>query len=383
MRVLHVYRTAFPDTVGGVEKVIDQIARGTSRLGVANDVLSLTPTRAAAPLQINGYTSHRAHLDLQIASTGLSISAFPLFAQLSRAADLIHYHFPWPFMDVLHVAAQVRKPTVATYHSDIIRQKYLLKLYRPLREHFLGDLDRIVATSPNYFATSDVLAKYRDKVRVIPIGMDKADYPEPPAQKIDEWRSRLGAKYFVFVGLLRYYKGLHILLEAARGTDYPIAIAGAGPIERELKQKAAALGLANIYFLGHLPEEDKVALLQASYGVVFPSHLRSEAFGVSLLEGAMYGKPLVSSEIGTGTTFVNNHGDTGLVVPPGDATAMRAALQWLWEHPREAAAMGERAQARYQSHFTGERMARSYVELYRELLPGSPTNWTASSTPDH
>lgn len=143
----------------------------------------------------------------------------------------------------------------------------------------------VVATSPNYLATSDVLAKYKHKVSVIPIGLDKTTYPEPSAEKLAYWRDKLGPKFFLFVGVIRYYKGLHILMEAAQGTDYPIVIVGAGPIEEELKAQAAQLGLRNIHFLGHLPDEDKVALLTLCYGVLFPSHLRSEAFGMALARG--------------------------------------------------------------------------------------------------
>lgn len=167
--------------------------------------------------------------------------------------------------------------------------------------------------------------------------------------------------------MLRYYKGLHILLDAAKGTDYPIVIVGAGPIEAELKVQAAQLDLSNIHFLGQLSDEDKVALLTLSYGVLFPSHLRSEAFGISLLEGAMYGKPMISSEIGTGTTFINIADETGLVVPPSDPVALRQAIQYLWEHPEQAAEMGKRAEERYWTHFTAEQMVKSYVELYSEL----------------
>lgn len=367
MRVLHFYKTSFPDTMGGVEQVINQIARGANKLGVKTDVLSLTPERVPRTIEIDGYLAHRARLDLQIASTGFSVSAFLRFAQLAKKADVIHYHFPWPFMDVVHFATMVKKPTVVTYHSDIIRQKHLLKIYRPLKWKFLGDMNRIVATSPNYLATSDVLAKYRHKVSVIPIGLDKATYPVPSSEKLAYWRNKLGRKFFLFVGVIRYYKGLHILMEAAKGTGYPIVIVGAGPIEEELKQQAAQLGLQNIHFLGHLPDEDKVALLTLCYGVLFPSHLRSEAFGISLLEGAMYGKPMISSEIGTGTTFINIANETGLVVPPSDPAALRQAMQYLWEHPEQASEMGQRAEERYWKHFTADQMVRSYVDLYGDL----------------
>ena len=244
----------------------------------------------------------------------------------------------------------------------------MLKIYRPLQWKFLGDMSRIVATSPNYLATSDVLAKYKHKVSVIPIGLDRTTYPEPSAEKLAYWRGRLSPKFFLFVGVIRYYKGLHILMDAAQGTDYPIVIVGAGPIEEELKAQAAQLGLRNIHFLGHLPDEDKVALLTLCYGVLFPSHLRSEAFGISLLEGAMYGKPMISSEIGTGTTFINIADETGLVVPPSDPIAMRQAMRYLWEHPEQAAEMGRRAEERYWRYFTADQMVRSYVDLYDDLV---------------
>ena len=368
MRVLHFYKTFFPDTTGGIEQVINQIARGANKLGVKTEVLSLTPDRVARTIEIDGYLAHRARLDLQIASTGFSASAFVRFSQLAKKADVIHYHFPWPFMDVVHFATRVKKPTVVTYHSDIIRQKQLLKLYRPLKRRFLASVDRIVATSPNYLATSDVLEKFSGKVSVIPIGLDKESYPQPAPGRLAHWRKQLGQKFFLFVGVLRYYKGLHILVEAAQGTDYPIVIVGAGPIEQELKAQAAQLGLRNIHFLGHLPDEDKVALLTLCCGVVFPSHLRSEAFGISLLEGAMYGKPMISSEIGTGTTFINIGDETGLVVPPSDPAALRQAMRSLWENPDEAVEMGRRAEARYWKHFTAEQMVKSYVDLYGDLV---------------
>ncbi len=367
LRVLHFYRTSFPDTIGGIEQVINQIARGCVKLGIKVDVLSLTANKDSRTIEINGYFAHRAHLDFQIASTGFSISAFWRFYQLAKQADIIHYHYPWPFMDVVHFATRVCKPTVVTYHSDIIRQVHLNKLYRPLKRKFLSSMSRIVATSPNYVATSNVLAQFKDNITVIPIGLDKHSYPLVDPERMAFWREKIAPQFFLFVGLIRYYKGLHILLEAAQGTDYPIVIVGAGPIESELKAQAAQLGLTNIHFLGYQSDENKVALLTLSYAVVFPSHLRSEAFGVSLLEGAMYGKPLISSEIGTGTTYINIANETGLVVPPSDALALRQAMNYLWEHPEQAAKMGQLAELRYRQLFTAEQMVKSYVELYREL----------------
>ncbi len=358
--------------MGGIELMIDQLARASSHLGVNNEVLSLSSNPIPPVCTRDGYVLHRVKCNAQLASTSFSVSAISRFAELARGADLIHYHFPWPFMDLVHFASRIGKPTVLTYHSDIIRYQMLFKFYKPVMHMFLGAVGRIVATSPNYLSTSDVLNRYRHKVDVIPIGIDKSTYPRVTEKKLTYWRGQLGSRFFLFTGVLRYYKGLHILLQAAQGASYPIVILGAGPIERKLKAQAERLGLLNIHFLGYQPDEDKVALITLCCAVLFPSHLRAEAFGVSLLEGAMFGKPLISSEIGTGTTYINDSDRTGLVVPPSDPLALRQAMDRLWGQPDIAARMGSQAEARYESHFTAAQMARSYVDLYGELLTGRP-----------
>ena len=368
MKVLHFYKTYLPDTIGGIEQVINQIARGTVQLGVTTEVLSLSPVMVDRTVEVDGHKVHRCRSNFEVASTPFSASAFLRFRQLAKEVDLIHYHFPYPFPDLLHFASRVNKPTLLTYHSDIIKQKHLLKLYRPLMLRFLSDVDQIVATSPNYLETSEVLAQFKYKTSAIPIGLDKSTYPEAAPERQNYWRECFGQRFFLFVGVLRYYKGLHIIVEAARNSDYPIVIVGAGPVEHELKEQAAKLRVRNMYFVGHVSDEDKVALLELCYAVIFPSHLRSEAFGISLLEGAMYGKPLISSEIGTGTTYINIDKESGIVVPPSDPTALRQAMDYLWNNPEEAAAMGKRAEARYWKLFTAKQMAQSYVNLYQKLL---------------
>ena len=81
----------------------------------------------------------------------------------------------------------------------------------------------------------------------------------------------------------------------------------------------------------------------------------------------MFGKPMISSEIGTGTSFINIAGVTGLVVPPSVPIALQQAMRRLWESPEEAAAMGRCAEERYRAHFTADKMVKSYVDLYKTL----------------
>lgn len=368
MRILHFFKTYMPDSWGGTQSFIYQLAEGTAKHGHSVDVLFLSRELPSRPQTLGNHTIHPVRLTFELASTGFSIAAFKKFRELVHQADVVHYHFPWPFMDVVHFATRVSKPSVVTYHSDVVRQRYALKIYRPLKNRFLANVDRIVATSPNYLATSKVLQKFAPKTRVIPIGLDQSLYPTPSGATLDRWRSRVGKQFFLFVGMLRYYKGLHILLEAVKSTNLTIVIVGAGPIERQLREQARQLNLSNVLFLGQLPEEDKVALLTLCLAVIFPSHLRSEAFGISLLEGAMFGKPMISSEIGTGTTYVNIEGETGVVVPPSDPHALRRAMTHLVEHPAEAKRMGQNARLRYEALFTSDIMVSKYLNLYEEML---------------
>jgi rhamnosyl/mannosyltransferase len=284
-------------------------------------------------------------------------------------ADIVHYHFPWPYADFMHAVAGRPPGSIVTYHSDIVRQKLLSLMYRPLMNSFLGSMARIVATSPNYFATSDVLSRFADKVEIVPIGIDRTSYPAISADSpvLKSVEAEYGSDYFLFVGVLRYYKGLHFLLDAIKGADFRVVIAGCGPVEQDLRRQADRLGLDNVRFSGYVPDETKMALFKLCRAVVFPSYLRSEAFGVTLLEGAMCGKPLISAEVGTGTSHINIDEQTGLVVAPGCVSSLREAMQRLHSSAEDAERMGAAALRRYEELFTGTAMGRRYAAVYRDL----------------
>jgi glycosyltransferase involved in cell wall biosynthesis len=368
MRVLHFFKTYWPDTFGGVERTIHALAKGSHAHGIQTDVLALSHNPASASFQFDGHTVHQVQCDLELASTGFSRAAFGRFADLSREADIIHYHFPWPFMDVVDLLSNHGKPVVVTYHSDIVKQKLLSIVYRPLMLNFLARANSIVATSPNYLASSTILQRYRKKTEVIPLGLDHADYASVDPARTRLWQARFPDGFFLFVGVLRYYKGIHILFEAAKQTGLPIVVVGAGSVENELKARAITEKVPHFHLVGPLTDEDKVALLSLSRGLIMPSHLRSEAFGLSLVEAAMFAKPMISCEIGTGTSFVNKDRETGLVIPPNDAESLGSAMSYLWEDKSRAEELGKAAHKRYLRKFTAERMVNSYAKLYQSLL---------------
>jgi len=294
------------------------------------------------------------------------------FRTLSDWADVIHYHFPWPFADVLRLFGARNKPSVMTYHSDIVRQRYLGKVYGPLMRKTLQGMSAVVATSPAYAATSPVLTQHvhAQNLKTIPLGIvDYAsDVTDDRANENTLARLNLGDRPFVLaLGVLRYYKGLHTLIEAASKIDGMVVIAGSGPEEPALKSQATRLAATNIVFAGQVSEAEKVALLRQCRALVLPSHVRSEAFGMVLVEAAMFGKPMVCCEVGSGTSFVNKHGETGFVVPPETPQLLAQACNQLLTDELLAHQMGKNARERYEKLFSGPALGKAYSGLYREV----------------
>jgi len=316
----------------------------------------------------------RAHSWAAPASCDLGgLAAFRIFAQACSQSDVVHYQFPWPFEDVLHAVIRPQIPAVMTYQSDVVRQKFLGTMYAPLMWRTLKTMSVIVATSPAYARTSPVLShpSICGKVRVIPNGIVEESYSKEADEGVFE---RIGMDrsepYFLFIGVLRYYKGLHTLIQAANSVDATIVIAGSGPEDGALKELLMQTGARNVVFAGQITEPEKVALLRSCLSLVLPSHLRSEAFGMVLVEAAMFGKPQISCEIGTGTSFVNAHGETGIVVPPEAPDELSQAMNQMLREPSTTASMGLAARARYERLFSGDALGKAYAGLYRDVVEG-------------
>jgi glycosyltransferase involved in cell wall biosynthesis len=368
IRVLHIYRTYFPETQGGGQEAIRQLCLATQALGVKNTIFALAHQPDPAYMDLPEGQLIRARSWLEVASCDIGgLSALKRCRAAANECDIIQIHFPWPFADVLLAFIRQRQqPVVVTYVSDIVRQAGLGRLYAPLRNYLLRTATRIVASSPNYMKSSDVLKKYHSKLVCIPHCLGETKPTLLP--RVRHFETRFGDKFFLFVGVLRYYKGLDFLLAAAHQVKTPILIVGDGPEGQRLRKLVLEEGLHHVHFLGALPDEDKDALLSLCRAVVFPSHLRSEAFGMTLLEGARAGKPLICCEIETGTTWINQDNVTGLVVPPRDADALAAAMNRLAGDEALCARLGQGAFTRWQQLFTPGIAGAAYLSLYRTVL---------------
>ena len=372
VNVLNVYRTYFPDPPGGLQEAIRQICLATNSKGIKNTIYTLSPEPYPPELQRPEACVVRSRSWLAPASCDIGArDAVVKFSECVKQADIVHYFFPWPFSDALHAVKNPKKPAVLTYISDVVRQKFLGALYSPLMWRTLKSMDIIIANCPAYAETSPVLShpSIRDRVRIIPLGIDEDSYPMDGDESIFQ-RINLNKKepYLLFIGVLRYYKGLHTLIEAAENIDAKIVIAGSGPEGEKLRKMVNDNGLTNIIFSGQVTDKEKHSLLDNCRAFILPSHLRSEAYGMVLVEASMMSKPMVSCEIGTGTSFVNKHNETGFVVPPESPKELTKVVNVLLSDDRIAMLMGQNARKRYEELFSGEALGKAYSAVYKELM---------------
>jgi rhamnosyl/mannosyltransferase len=292
-------------------------------------------------------------------------------------ADVVHLHHPNPTGVLSYLASGSRAPLVVTYHSDIVRQRVLRTLFWPVQHRFLRRADAIIASSPDYAASSPVLQRHADRVRVIPFGIRPDDAGTPDPATVAALRERHGARVVLAVGRLVYYKGFDYLVTAMDSVDGHLVIVGDGPMHGELERLAAEYGIADrVTLAGRV---DSVASHYAAADVfALPATARSEAFGLVQLEAMAAGLPVVNTRIPSGVPFVSRDGQTGLTVPPRDPAALAAALTRLLDDAALRARLGRAARERVSTEFSAQRMARDTLALYHEAAgrpgPAIPTS---------
>ncbi len=368
MKVVHVFKDYYPPTTGGIEQHMQVLCTGLAR---CIDVTVLVPSRSRRRIEerLDGVRV------IRVPEFGryFSVPLCPgMPAELRRLSpDVVHLHFPNPTGDLAYLLSGCRAPLVMTYHVDVIRRSRFFRLYRPVFGLLAPHIRRVIATSPEYLDSSVFLAPYWDRSTVIPFGVDLDDFALRVGEvdQVQALRQRHGERTILFLGVLRYYKGLGVLIRAMARVTGRLLIAGQGPQRAALEALTRELGLTDrVSFLGEVSESERRRLLHACDVFVLPSIDRSEAFGIAQLEAMACGKPVVSSDLPTGVRLVNQDGVTGRLIAPGDRDALAGALNQLLEDDVLRGGLGKAARLRVEQEFTAERMIARTLALYEEAL---------------
>lgn len=364
MKIVHVYKDYAP-VPGGIEAVVQQLAEGQAAAGHEVTVLVCARRGPSTVAVEQGVTVRRAHRYGTVASMPLSLAQPAQFRRLP--ADLVHVHSPYPLGEIATLFAR-RPRLVISHHADVTKpmQQRIMTFYRPWQRLVYRRAARVLVASPTIIETSPILRAQADKCRVVSYGV----YPErfqPGATVREDGRTIL------FCGQLRHYKGLSTLLEAAAQLpEAQVRIVGSGPEEARLKAQVAELQLGErVTFVGAVSDEQMAAEYAAADLFVLPSSNRAEAFGIVLLEAMTSGLPCVTTEVGTGTSYVVQDEVTGFVVPPNEPAALAGRLGQLLADPDLRARLAAAGRARA-ADFTVATMCAGVQAVYDEVLAERP-----------
>jgi len=373
LRVCHLGKY-YPPASGGIETHLQTLAQAQARLGLDVEVLCINHQPGPTVREHDGPIAVTRFSPV-LAVKKLEVSPALIMALRRVQADVLHMQVPNPTMLLAVALARPSTPLVVTYQSDVVRQRILGAMFRPIERFVYRRVKQVLPTSPPYAEGSAFLERYRDRIRVLPMGLDLEPYLNPTDEdrrKTAELIARYPGPLWLACGRLIYYKGLHNAIRALRHVPGTLLIVGDGPERAALAAEAKANGVdQRVVFVGDLPCRQIVPYYHAATAFWFPSNFKSEAFGLVQVEAMASGCPVINTHIAaSGVSWVSRHDESGLTVPIDDPHSLAAAARRLIDEPglHERLARGGRERA--VGDFDCQVMAQRSLDVYRFVLMG-------------
>lgn len=365
--ITHIFKTYFPNTQGGLEEAIRQIGKYSIKNNYNVKVVSVSKLPFDGELDDIKCKSYYHSFGSN--SMPISIDLIKNIKSIINEADIIHLQFPWPTGELLTVLFNKKKPIVITFHCDIHNRKIIRLLYTPFIKILFKKAQIIVPTSENLMKSTPILSKFKDKCSIVNLWLDEERFLKQKDPSDDfKTEVRKMEEFCLFVGVLRWYKGLDILLDAAKKIQGNIVIVGKGPLFEKLNKRIEYEKITNVFLLGFQCDKNVNFLIKKSRFIVLPSISPAEAFGQILLEGSFYGKPMITTELGTGTSFVNVNNKTGFVIEPSNCNALIEKSNMLFDDNNLVEKFGRNAYNRYLENFTEDIQGPKYMKIYNDIL---------------
>ncbi len=367
-----ILNKAYPPWIGGIERHVCDISKELVKRGWKVTALVCNDCNQLCNETIDGVEVIRMPQLIRIFSQPIVTGYLKRLQELKP--DLVHVHAPFPLGWGVVNAIPEKIPLICTWHSDIIRQRFLMPLLASFQDRFLARCSKIIATSQPLIHNSSDLRKFSDKCTVIPLAIPPGDssHEAEILEKAAKIKDKCPKPLFLYVGRLVGYKGLKYLIEAMQSVQGTLLIAGDGLFRNNLEQLTRQLNLqSRVRFLGQISDIDKNALYQAADVFVLPSITANEAFGYVLLESMQRGCAVISTDLPTGVKYVNRHGESGLVVPPKNAQALANAMNRIVGNEKLLHELSEGARKRVDDLFNFDATVDQIEAVYDEALSAS------------
>lgn len=370
MRILHVAKYYYP-YAGGMESVVRDLCEGLVAKGHDVTVLCSHDRWKYEEDNINGVKVIRLPRLGVLFGQNLNLRALIALRAKARQADIIHLHTPNPLFEFSSLFIPKNKPVVCTYHSDIVRQKFLLKLYRPIFNLVLRKMRTIYVPTNNHIKYSEFLHRIENKCRLVPFGIRTQHLKsnDDSIKAAREFRSKFGP-YCIFIGRLVGYKGIPVLLEAMKKIDRKCVIIGDGPDRGFIEEQIKEFNLQDkVLLMGKVFDHSRFSgLIHGSEFLVLPSVTPNENFGVVQLEAMACSKPVVTTRLESGVPAVGEEGVTTLLACPGDADELHLKMNQLFTSVELKREMGLAAKKRFDKLYTYDKMISIQNHYYEELV---------------
>jgi glycosyltransferase involved in cell wall biosynthesis len=361
--VLHIGKFYLPHR-GGVETHLHYlVAHQSSRMSV--DVVVANERPVTETEIIDGARITR------VACYG-TLASLPLCPSLpwkltGRSESIVHLHVPNPWAVQAYLISGHKGKLVMTHHADTLGKRGLRRLVDPFVRRAMQKAEAIIVTSKKYQDSSEELAGFEKKCRVVPLGIDGEPFKTDVDAQVRAIQKKYGTRLVVAVGRLVSYKGFEFLLQAMQQVDATLLLIGSGPARFELESAVQRFRVAGkAHLLGAV--EDLIPYYKAARMLVLPSVSRAESFGMVQVEAMASGIPVINTQIDSGVPEVSLDGVTGITVPPRDPVALAEAIRSLLDCPERCAKFGEAGKLRAQQEYSAKRMGESTFAVYESVL---------------
>jgi rhamnosyl/mannosyltransferase len=358
MKILNVTKQFEESNFGGVEKLLDDLCLQFNKKKIIYHIYTIKKKK----IKKRNYKIFSDKIFFEFYSCPISLSSILNFRKIAKNYDLINFHFPWPFMDLLSFFVP-KKKIIVTYHADITNHNIFYYLYFCMMMLFLLRARKIIVTSKNYFNSSKVLKYFKKKIVIIPIGIKRKIKLVGINKYIQNFKDK---KFFIFIGNLRKYKGIDFLVNAFKDLNINFVIVGDGKEKERLRNLIRYC--KNIFLFSGLDEDNKIFLLRNSQALLLTSIDRREAYGITLVEALSEKIPIISTKLQTGTSYINKNNVTGYEIKSLNVESIKYSIKKFNKSKSLIRRFKKNSFKRYLKNFSQSKMLKKYIQLYKNIL---------------
>lgn len=368
LNILHTYKTYYPDVYGGIPYAIEQL-------------MLVEPGRLQHQVLVcskDPYISKEIYSNVKRVKSYFNLFSLPIapcypfrLFQFLKKTDIVFMHAPFPIADLVF-STNIKKniPLVVYWHSEIVSQKFLGLLIRPMIRRTLSRAHTIIVSNQKNITKGSLLEEFVSKIKEVPYPVELRRLCRQPEYetKIESIKKKY-PRLILACGRLVKYKGFEYLIEAMAAVDAHAIIIGEGVERRSLEKKIKNEGLDDrIYLIGSIPVNDYLAYLYAADIFVLSSVTNAETFGIVQLEAMAVGLPIINTQLETAVPNIARHEIEAITVLPRDAIQLANAINLLLNNENKRKIMGENAKKRVEREYSFELFQRSITDLIREIL---------------